>query len=408
MYKTVHFEIEDNFNVLGLGRIKCNNGFLSFDFDHPFLSEIIEVIINNTDFSCYYGDDRLQKCGFVLDGQYYVKYKIKSGPIYIGNVRIDNRVCLAPMAGICNEAYRCIVKEMGVGLIYAEMVSDKALNFQNNKTLGMLKVNPYEHPISMQVFGSDLDILETAAKMINESEADIIDINMGCPVSKVAKKSGAGSALLKNPELVYQIVKRICDVATKPVTVKIRSGWDFNSINAPEIAQLCEKAGASAIAIHPRTRSQLYTGLSDWRIIREVKKSVSIPVIGNGDIKCVADARRMMEETGCDMVMIGRAGLGNPWLFKNICSYFKGEDCNYTPSLEEIREMIHRHTLALENLKCEKVAILEMRNHAAWYIKGLPEATSVKKELYKCKTKDDLFTLIDNYFDNLIIKNNNQ
>lgn len=402
--KTKNFTIiyDNDFKILGLGiiKIKINDEkcYLDLDFDCDNLSEIIKCVMDNVEAKMFLGDQRLEKCGFVLDNDYYIKFKISNTPFYIKDLKIENRVCLAPMAGICNEAYRIIVKKMGVGLVYAEMVSDKALNYLNNKTLNMLKINLLEHPISMQVFGSELDIILKAAKMIDESDCDIIDINMGCPVSKVAKKSGAGSALLKDPNKVYEIVSNVVKSVKKPVTVKIRSGWDSNSINAVEVAKLIEKAGASAIAVHPRTRSQMYSGKSDWNIIREVKKAVNIPVIGNGDIKSPLDARRMMEETGCDAVMIGRAGLGNPWLFKNIINELNNCSDRYYPSYEEIKNIIHYHTDYLTELKCEKVAILEMRSHAAWYIKGLPNATDIKKELYKCKTRDDLYNLIDNYF----------
>ena len=244
--------------------------------------------------------------------------------VKIGNVEIIGKTVLAPMAGICNSAFRKIIKEMGCSLIYAEMVSDKAIFYHNEKTKEMLFMEEIERPITQQIFGSDKETFIEAAKYIEKTmNPDIIDINMGCPVPKVAVKSQAGSALLKNPEKIYEIVKGVVEAVKCPVTVKIRSGWDKDSINAKEVAQVCEKAGAKAIAIHPRTRSQGYSGKADWQIIKEVKESVSIPVIGNGDIKTIYDAKRMLEETGCDLIMIGRGVLGNPWLIRDINAYLE-------------------------------------------------------------------------------------
>lgn len=280
----------------------------------------------------------------------------------IGNVEIDNQVIMAPMAGISNNAYRKIIKEMGAGLVYAEMVSDKAITYHNQKTIDMLYMDETERPISQQIFGSDKESFVEAAKFICEKmKPDIIDINMGCPVPKVALRSQAGSALLKNPEKVYDIVKAVVDAVDIPVTVKIRSGWDNKSINAVEIAKTCEKAGVSAIAVHPRTRAQQYSGLADWKIIKAVKESVSIPVIGNGDIKTCFDAKKMLEETGCDAVMIGRGLLGNPWLVKETIDYLEKGSLPKKITKQEKIEMIKKHYSYLIAIKNEKLALLEMR-----------------------------------------------
>ena len=306
----------------------------------------------------------------------------------IGNVEIKNQVVLAPMAGICNSAFRRIAKEMGAGLIYAEMVSDKALLYKSKKTEDMLYMKDEERPISQQIFGSDKESFVEAAKIVCEKmHPDIIDINMGCPVPKVAVSAQAGAALLKNPDKVYEIVKSVVEAVSIPVTVKIRSGWDKNSINAIEIAKVCERAGASAICVHPRTRSQRYEGLSDWNIIKEVKESISIPVIGNGDIKSVDDAKRMIELTNCDAVMIGRGVLGNPWLIRDIVDYLEDGALPKVISKDEKIDMCIKHMNYLLSFKDEKTAVLEMRSHIAWYLKGLDGVNEVKREIFKATTE---------------------
>ena len=313
----------------------------------------------------------------------------------IGNVEIANQVVLAPMAGICNSAFRKICKEMGCGLIYAEMVSDKAITYGNKKTIDMLYMEDEERPIAQQIFGTDVDSFVQAAKYIEENmHPDIIDINMGCPVPKVAVRAQAGAALLKNPEKVYEIVKAVVSSVSVPVTVKIRSGWDSNNINAVQIAQVCERAGASAITVHPRTRSQGYAGKADWNIIKDVKNSVNIPVIGNGDIKIPEDAKKMLDETGCDAVMIGRGVLGNPWLIKNIITYLDSGSYSL-PSNKEKVEMCIKHLNYLSKIKPEKLAILEIRNHVSWYLKGMENANLIKNKIYQCSNIRDILHILN-------------
>ena len=316
----------------------------------------------------------------------------------IGNVEIKNQVVLAPMAGICNSAFRRIAKEMGAGLIYAEMVSDKALLYKSKKTEDMLYMKDEERPISQQIFGSDKESFVEAAKIVCEKmPPDIIDINMGCPVPKVAVSAQAGAALLKNPDKVYEIVKSVVEAVSIPVTVKIRSGWDKNSINAIEIAKVCERAGASAICVHPRTRSQRYEGLSDWNIIKEVKESISIPVIGNGDIRNVDDAKRMIELTNCDAVMIGRGVLGNPWLIRDIVNYLEDGALPKVISKDEKIDMCIKHMNYLLSFKDEKTAVLEMRSHIAWYLKGLDGVNEVKREIFKATTEKDVLEILTKF-----------
>lgn len=316
----------------------------------------------------------------------------------IGNVEIKNRIVMAPMAGFSNTSFRKIIKEMGAGLIYAEMVSDKAIYYESEKTLAMLKMDEVERPIAQQIFGSDVDSFVMAAKRVESvMHPDIIDINMGCPVPKVALKNQAGSALLKNPSKIKEIVSAVVNAVSVPVTVKIRSGWDEASVNAVEVAKTIESAGASAITIHARTRSQGYSGKADWSIIKKVKESVSIPVIGNGDVTTPELAKKMLEETGCDAVMIGRGILGNPWLIRECVAYIEEGKIIEPPTNEEKIAMMKRHFELLKKDKNEHVALLEIRTNLLYYLKGMPKSKDMKTLVCSCKTSEELLNILNQY-----------
>ena len=294
------------------------------------------------------------------------------------------------MAGVSNISYRQIIKEMGAGLIYSEMISTLGIAHKGKKTIDLINFEENER------FGHDTASFIEAAKFIEENyHPDIIDINMGCPVPKVAIKSQAGSALLKDPDKIYEIVKSIADNISTPVTVKIRSGWDEKNINAVSVAKKIEEAGAKAIAIHARTRSQGYSGNADWNIIKKVKETVNIPVIGNGDIKTIDDAKRMLEETKCDAIMIGRATLGNPWFIKECVEYIENGKIINKPTDKEKIEMIKKHYNLLKKYTNEKTALLEIRTHALWYIKGIPNVKETKNKIVSAKTEEELLNIIN-------------
>jgi len=318
----------------------------------------------------------------------------------IKDITIMNQVVVAPMAGVTNIAYRSILKEFGAGLIYSEMVSDKGLWHKNSKTLEMLEVSAEEKPISLQLFGSEVgSMIEAAQYLDKRTNCDIIDINMGCPVSKVTK-SGAGSALLQDVSKIYDIVKNVVENVEKPVTVKIRMGWGSEGEDVIQIAKAIEAAGASAIAVHGRTRSQMYMGHSDWTAIKRVKENVSIPVIGNGDIQSPEDAKRMLDETGCDAVMIGRGLLGNPWLVTNTIEYLETGSYSGNVPLIDIRKTMNRHLARLIDLKGDKIAVLEMRSHGPWYLKGLKNASHTKKLLSNAVLVSEINEILNDFFDN--------
>lgn len=309
--------------------------------------------------------------------------------IKIGNVEINNNVFLAPMAGITDVPYRSICKEFGAGLTYSEMISAKGMHYNDEKTKLLMKKAENETPFAVQIFGSDADILAKVAEEISDS-ADIIDMNMGCPAPKVVK-NGDGSKLMLSPDLIDEITKKVVEKAKVPVTIKIRKGWDKEHVNAVQIAKIAEKNGISAITVHGRTREEFYSGKADWDIIKEVKDSVSIPVIGNGDITGIEAANEIFEKTNCDAIMIGRASLGNPWIFEEIIS---GQKVNKT--CEDVKKIIEKHLEMLIKEKGEYTAIREMRKHIAWYIKGFANAAEIRKRVNEIDELEELKNMIQN------------
>lgn len=312
----------------------------------------------------------------------------------IGNVVLKNPVVLAPMAGVCNSAFRLTVKEFGAGLVCAEMVSDKGIVFKNEKTMNMLYIDEQEKPLSLQIFGGEKDTLVEAAQFVDQNtNADIIDINMGCPVPKITK-CDAGAKWLLDPEKIYEMVSAVVANVEKPVTVKMRMGWDEDHIYAVRNAQAVERAGGKAVSLHGRTRVQMYEGRANWDIIREVKQSIHIPLIGNGDVLTPQDAKRMLEETGCDGVMIGRAALGNPWMIYRTVKYLETGELMGEPSVREKIDVCILHLDRLISLKNEYIAVREMRKHAAWYLKGIKGNAKVRNAINECHTRSDLVNLL--------------
>ena len=317
-------------------------------------------------------------------------------PLKIGNVTIDCPVVLAPMAGVTDLPFRLLCREMGVGLLSMEMVSAKAILYKNRNTESLMEIAPGENPIALQLFGSDPEILGEIAAQIQNRPFDILDFNMGCPVPKVVNNQ-EGSALMKQPELVREIASSLVKASEKPVTVKIRKGFDDAHVNAVEIAKILEDCGVAAVAVHGRTREQYYSGKADWEIIRKVKEAVSIPVIGNGDVDSPKAAVEMLEQTGCDGVMIGRAAQGNPWLFREIRHYLETGEELPRPSMDEVKEMILRHARLQVEYKCPDVGMREMRKHVAWYTAGFPHSAKLRSEVNAVGTLEELGELLQNW-----------
>lgn len=312
----------------------------------------------------------------------------------IGDIEMKNRVVLAPMAGVCNSAFRLTVKEFGAGLVCAEMVSDKGIVFKNAKTMNMLYIDEREKPLSLQIFGGEKESLVEAAQFVDKNTtADIIDINMGCPVPKITS-CDAGAKWLLDPNKIYDMVSAVVDAVDKPVTVKMRMGWDEDHIYAVRNAQAVERAGGKAVSLHGRTRVQMYEGKANWDIIREVKNSVNIPIIGNGDVETPQDAERMLKETGVDGVMIGRAALGNPWMIYRTVKYLEAGELFDEPTAREKIDVCVLHMDRLIALKNENVAVREMRKHAAWYLKGIRGNAKARKGINECNTREDVVSLL--------------
>lgn len=312
----------------------------------------------------------------------------------VGNLEFDNNIILAPMAGVTDLPFRLLCKEQGCGLLYSEMVSAKAVYYNNKNTKELLRVLPEERPIALQLFGSEPELMAEQAKKLEEGPYDIFDINMGCPVPKVVNNH-EGSALMKEPRLVWKIVNAMVKAVDKPVTVKIRKGFDDTQVNAVEIAKIIEDAGGAAVAVHGRTREQYYSGKADWDIIKQVKEVVNIPVIGNGDIFKAEDGVRMLEYTGCDAVMIGRGARGNPWIFSQLNAYLNEGKVIERPTIAELKDMILRHTDLQIKYKGEYIGIREMRKHIAWYTAGYPNSASLRAKVNLAESREDIEKLLD-------------